>query len=172
MTCKFARAPHTHTSGQTRHAQLRKMLTMETCKCSLDVFVSTRVSTQSLPQFSDNHVTSLYARQPQQLLDCNQQEGNIPMSLMSKPRTGIPSRPAHGQAHLQLGLFLDRFCDVFFMSFCLTVVSVRLRGLNGSCHFPTGPRQGANQGPHFQQHLQQSWPVSKKDFVKNTSKGE
>ena len=117
MTCKFARAPHTHTSGQTRHAQLRKMLTMETCKCSLDVFVSTRVSTQSLPQFSDNHVTSLYARQPQQLLDCNQQEGNIPMSLMSKPRTGIPSRPAHGQAHLQLGLFLDRFCDVFLCHF-------------------------------------------------------
>lgn len=96
----------------------------------------------------------------------------IPMSLMSKPRTGIPSRPAHGQAHLQLGLFLDRFLWCFYMSFCLTVVSVRLRGLNGSCHFPTGPRQGANQGPHFQQHLQQSWPVSKKDFVKNTSKGE
>lgn len=160
---------HTHASGQTRHAQLRKMLTMETCKCSLDVFVSTRVSTKSLHQFSDNHVTSPYVRQPQQLLDCNQQvvhpSDAFAMSLTPKPRTGIPSRPAHGQAHLQLGLFLD-------LSFCLTVVSVRLHVLNGSCHFPTGPRQGANQGPHFQQHLQQSWPVSKKDFVKNTSKGE
>eukprot|EP00434_Breviolum_minutum_P012838 symbB.v1.2.011317.t1/scaffold755.1/size165019/15 len=57
--------------SQTRHAQLRKMLTMETCKCSLNS--------------SSTAINRLY----------------IPMSLMSKPRTGIPSRPAHGQAHLQ-----------------------------------------------------------------------